>query len=814
MTDALDFSDVYSIVRGCHNAGRIKLANTGVVFKSTKTGKVESIPFGDIESVKWMKVARGYRLKVVMTSGYTHLFDGFKEAEFDSLKEFLSKNYSLILEEQELSVKGWNWGSAEFSNQTMAFNIDKKTAFEIPLRDVSQAVAGKNEVTIEFHQAEEAKVFLCEMRFHIPNKAEDQVDGVDPVEDFHQKIMQNAEVIQATGDAIVTFDEVACLTPRGRYSIRVYPTFIQLHGKTYDYKMPHTTILRLFLLPHHDNRFMFFVVSLDPPIRQGQTRYPYLILQFERDEEVTCKLNLTEDEIENKYNNKLKPDMTGALFEVASRILKEVTGKKITVPGSFKSKNGHSSITASYKAASGLLYPLERGFIFVHKPALHIRHEEIANINFARGSTTGRTFDIEIELKNGTQHTFNNLPRDEYTPLFDYVNSKKLRIKNKGADKKGASMMDDLIGSDDDDHDFYLERMKAEGQSQSGDEDSEDEDDSDFNPENEKEDDVKEDFDSDPETSSESDSDMDPEERKKKKERKLEKAMERAEKKERKGKGALEELEGSDDDYRVKSKKKKSSSGGGSKKGEKKVKDPNAPKRPMSAYFLWLNDNRERIKSENPGCGVSDVAKIGGAEWGKLDDKSEWDKKAEQAKADYEVAYKEYQRKIESGELQLPKQPEKTSKKKSSPSKRKSGQKSIKDMMGGGGGGGKGGQYKSAEYIETSDSDSDEDEKPKAKKAKKSDDSDEGTSKPKKDDDEDEEEDEDFGDEKKDDEEDGTDGDDESEPENQVPDDPIRSRRGKANTKDEELQELPEDESEGEAEFSGDEPADSTDEDD
>ena len=48
----------------------------------------------------------------------------------------------------------------------------------------------------------------------------------------------------------------------GRYSIRVYPTFLQLHGKTYDYKIPHTTVLRLFLLPHQDNRFMFFVVIL------------------------------------------------------------------------------------------------------------------------------------------------------------------------------------------------------------------------------------------------------------------------------------------------------------------------------------------------------------------------------------------------------------------------------------------------------------------------------------------------------------------------------------------------------------------------
>ena len=51
------------------------------------------------------------------------------------------------------------------------------------------------------------------------------------------------------------------LSFRGRYSIRVYPTFIQLHGKTYDYKIPHQTVLRLFLLPHQDNRFMFFVVS-------------------------------------------------------------------------------------------------------------------------------------------------------------------------------------------------------------------------------------------------------------------------------------------------------------------------------------------------------------------------------------------------------------------------------------------------------------------------------------------------------------------------------------------------------------------------
>lgn len=52
----------------------------------------------------------------------------------------------------------------------------------------------------------------------------------------------------------------------------------------------------------------------------------------------------------------------------------------------------------------------------------------------------------------------------------------------------------------------------------------------------------------------------------------------------------------------------------------KKGKDPNAPKRAMSAFFFWMQENRDRIKK--PGMGVADVAKAAGVEWGKLTDKS------------------------------------------------------------------------------------------------------------------------------------------------------------------------------------------------
>lgn len=46
------------------------------------------------------------------------------------------------------------------------------------------------------------------------------------------------------------------------------------------------------------------------------------------------------------------------------------------------------------------------------------------------------------------------------------------------------------------------------------------------------------------------------------------------------------------------------------------------PKRPLSAYMIWLNDHREQIKKENPGIKVTEIAKRGGELWRALKDKS------------------------------------------------------------------------------------------------------------------------------------------------------------------------------------------------
>ena len=43
------------------------------------------------------------------------------------------------------------------------------------------------------------------------------------------------------------------------------------------------------------------------------------------------------------------------------------------------------------------------------------------------------------------------------------------------------------------------------------------------------------------------------------------------------------------------------------KKGGKKKKDPNKPKRNMSAFFLYSNANRARIKEEHPDASFGDL---------------------------------------------------------------------------------------------------------------------------------------------------------------------------------------------------------------
>ncbi|TMW57488.1 hypothetical protein Poli38472_003413 [Pythium oligandrum] len=81
-----------------------------------------------------------------------------------------------------------------------------------------------------------------------------------------------------------------------------------------------------------------------------------------------------------------------------------------------------------------------------------------------------------------------------------------------------------------------------------------------------------------------------------------------------------------------------------STRGTRKKKDPNAPKRPLSAYFFYCNEIRESVRSENPNKKVTEIAQLLAEKWRALPDKKrvKYQKMHEEAKGKYEIAMNNY----------------------------------------------------------------------------------------------------------------------------------------------------------------------------
>merc|ERR1712088_243361 len=110
------------------------------IFRSIKVSKDK------IEMVNWQRLAGSWGIRIFTRDGKLHRFAGFKEAEREKLAKFFTQTYGKDMLDRELSVKGWNWGTANFNGSALSFEVGKTDAFEIPLATVQQCTAGKNEV--------------------------------------------------------------------------------------------------------------------------------------------------------------------------------------------------------------------------------------------------------------------------------------------------------------------------------------------------------------------------------------------------------------------------------------------------------------------------------------------------------------------------------------------------------------------------------------------------------------------------------------------------------------------------------------------
>ncbi|KAF9483545.1 SSrecog-domain-containing protein [Pholiota conissans] len=506
---ATQFDNIYHGLSA--EIGKFRVAPSGMAWKGVDSEGVTAVPSGDIKWAQWLRVARQFQLRVGLRDHRKEKFDGFAREDHDKLATLLKNNFGITLEAREVAFKGWNWGVTDFQGEELAFTISDRTAFELPLRYVANSnIAGKTEVSLEFanlnpshaggSKSKQMGDELTEIRFYVPGtltklkgsdagsqKSDDEEEEISAAQVFHDTIKEKAELGQVTGDLILSFEEVLVLTPRGRYDMDMFPDFLRLRGKTYDYKVLYQSISRFFLLPK-DDQHVLFILGLSVPIRQGQTLYQYLVMQFTREEEITAELNLSEEEIA-KYD-KLKKNYEDPTYEVVSSVFRALAGKKIIGSGSFQSREGHPGFKANLKAIQGDLFMLERYIFFVSKQPLLIELADIHQVVFSRvgagaGAAAGRTFDIKVVTKSGPEYTFTSINKEEHEVTEAYLRDKKVRVKNEM--QPDAELLMAAVGVDDDDDDDDMasiasddSRPKARPKTGGGGDDDSSEEDEDF----------------------------------------------------------------------------------------------------------------------------------------------------------------------------------------------------------------------------------------------------------------------------------------------------------------------------------------------
>ncbi|KAI0647824.1 SSrecog-domain-containing protein [Trametes meyenii] len=461
--------------------GKIRIAPSGMAWKAEEGSDMIALQAADMKWAQWIRVARNYQLRVGLKDRTRETFDGFVREDHDKLAQLLKQHFSVILETREVSFKGWNWGVTDFQGQDLAFLVSNKTAFELPLTNVANSnIAGRTEVSLEFATQNKKPVRnapdeMVEIRFYVPGtqvkgqrgsdagseKSDNEEEGeeISAAQAFHDMVKEKAELGQVAGAIILSFDEVNVLTPRGRYDVDMYPDFLRLRGRTYDYKIMYASISKLFLLPK-DDQHVLFILALNVPIRQGQTRYQYLVMQFNREEEITAELNMSEEEI--AQYEKLKKHYEDPTFEVVSGVFRALSKKKIVGAGNFQSRDGHPSVKANLKAVQGDLFMLEKYIFFVSKQPTLVELADIHQVVFSRlgaglGATAARTFDLKIVTKRGPEYTFTSINKEEYDHVNGYLQEKKVKTKNE-------MMEGELIMAADDDEDEEMQSVASSGE--------------------------------------------------------------------------------------------------------------------------------------------------------------------------------------------------------------------------------------------------------------------------------------------------------------------------------------------------------------
>eukprot|EP00286_Rhodomonas_abbreviata_P021096 CAMPEP_0181305358 /NCGR_PEP_ID=MMETSP1101-20121128/9683_1 /TAXON_ID=46948 /ORGANISM="Rhodomonas abbreviata, Strain Caron Lab Isolate" /LENGTH=795 /DNA_ID=CAMNT_0023411261 /DNA_START=27 /DNA_END=2414 /DNA_ORIENTATION=+ len=625
--------------------GTLKLSSESFRWDARDNDRRVEVKAVDVEGVQWCRTGKHFQLRIKQSDGTVTRFDGFDSQDHKALQEYCRQIKTEITVDK-VDVQGKNAGVLEVSGEELIFSVDGKRSFDISLADVSNTQATpKDEIILEFTQQDnigKKQESLLEMRFYIPNTEDTEMGENEEVpkksvELFHQEIQRHV-ALESGGDQIARLEGVKCRIPRATFEIALYGHVFKMHGATYDFTVKYKHVQKMLIVPAYQGQGHYFVLSLDPPLRKGNTMYNSLVSFFEdTEEEEEIHLNLPSD-FDSRYKDvkgkdKIKSPMEGNYLDIVTNLFQVFcsTAAKPVKPikqGKFKSViHEHlPSIKCSIGANLGALYLLDNCFLFLEKPPLVFMYEDVESIYFERNKkaqlTSANSFDFKIKLESGKSQEFNLIPKKELKNLENWFTAvseqkfqkKKMKIANYTSDDSN----DEADDKSDDDDIHIKNRINAE---EGGEDDDSSSEDGDFVGAAGSESSSEEDSDEDSDDDSSNESGSDDEGSSKKKDKKDKKKSKEKDKKKKK----------------EKSKKEKSRKDDTPKKPAKVKKDPNAPKRAKSAWLLFCDAKREEVKENNPGIAFTEInAKIS-EQWNKLtpEEKKPFEDKAKKLSETY-----------------------------------------------------------------------------------------------------------------------------------------------------------------------------------
>eukprot|EP00392_Amoebophrya_sp_AT5.2_P004408 g4416.t1 len=269
-------------------------------------------------------------------------------------------------------------------------------------------------------------------------------------ERMKQALMQQLDLDVDNSECICEVSDLKWAIPALRGALKFHAGHFSLHGKSSDFVIRYQQLSKLFVLQGLRND-MHIVLQLSTPVRHGSQEHYFLCMQSEALSRPTPDgieiSNVKEEELHKhglaatpadllaRLQQQQPPQAAAAapilLYDWIARVFRLLCDVQlIMMHDRFASARGGKCVLCNYKNNSGMLFPLKKALLFIHKPVLHVLYTRIHAVQVQRGTemtSANRFFDLSVLTKDNT-YEFRQVPKEELKPLLALLKTMGVKV--------------------------------------------------------------------------------------------------------------------------------------------------------------------------------------------------------------------------------------------------------------------------------------------------------------------------------------------------------------------------------------------------